>query len=94
MKAYGHQPEWRHGKLTSTSRGQLRAIDLHFHLPATLGRSRWLKGGMPIHHVKELLGHANIKTTDTYLNATRIGLQQSMKKYEEFKNGCTNVATK
>lgn len=49
---------------------------------------------MPIHHVKELLGHANIKTTDTYLNATRIGLQQSMKKYEEFKNGCTNVATK
>ena len=47
---------------------------------------------MPIHHVKELLGHANIKTTDTYLNATRIGLQQSMKKYEEFRKDCTNVA--
>ena len=47
---------------------------------------------MPIHHVKELLGHANIKTTDTYLNATRLGLQESMRKYEESRKSCTDVA--
>src|SRR5689334_12443381 len=36
----------------------------------------------------ELLGHANIKTTDTYLNATRLGLRESMRKYEEFQESC------
>ena len=51
-----------------------------------------VEGGMPLHHVKELLGHANIKTTDTYLNATRIGLQESMRKFEEFRKTCTPVA--
>ncbi len=32
------------------------------------------------------LGIANIKTKDTYLNATRIGLQESMRKYGIPKN--------
>ena len=40
--------------------------------------SRWLEAGMPLHHVKELLGHANISTTDTYLNAGRVHLHESM----------------
>ncbi len=66
--------------------------DLHFHDLRHEAGSRWLEGGMPIHHVKELLGHANIKTTDTYLNATRIGLQESMRKYEDFRKSCTGVA--
>ena len=47
---------------------------------------------MPIHHVKELLGHANIKTTDTYLNATRLGLRESMRKFDESRTSCTPVA--
>ena len=38
---------------------------------------------MPLHHVKELLGHANISTTDTYVNAGRVHLQESMRKVEE-----------
>ena len=46
---------------------------------------------MPIHHVKELLGHANIATTDTYLNAGRVHLRESMDRVEERKSG-TNVA--
>ena len=37
---------------------------------------------MSLHHVKELLGHASISTTDTYLNATRIGLQEAMEKVD------------
>ena len=37
---------------------------------------------MPLHHVKELLGHASISTTDTYLNAGRMHLQDSMRRLD------------
>ena len=32
---------------------------------------------MPPHHVKELLGHANISTTDTYSIASHVHLHES-----------------
>jgi len=32
---------------------------------------------------KELLGHVNIKTTDTYLNVTKTGLHESMRRFDE-----------
>src|SRR3989442_11186395 len=35
------------------------------------GRFALARGGWPIHHVKEMLGHANISQTDTNLNAAR-----------------------
>jgi hypothetical protein len=34
------------------------------------------------HHVKEILGHANISQTDTYLNAGRVVLQDSMQRFD------------
>ncbi len=37
---------------------------------------------MPLHHFKELLGHANISQTDTYLNAGRLALQDSIKRFD------------
>ena len=40
-----------------------------FMICGTRPGSRWMEGGWPIHHVKEMLGHANISQTDTYLNA-------------------------
>ena len=94
LHANGITPDWRggHGKLTRACVEALRRIDLHFHDLRHEAGSRWLEGGMPIHHVKELLGHANIRTTDTYLNATRLGLRESMRKYEESRKSCTNVA--
>ena len=46
---------------------------------------------MPLHHVKELLGHANISTTDTYLNAGRVHLQESMRKVEAARSVAINV---
>jgi hypothetical protein len=92
LRASGFQPEWTRGRLTDACRRRLAEIDLHFHDLRHEAGSRWVEGGMPLHHVKELLGHANIKTTDTYLNATRIGLQESMRKYEEFRKTCTKVA--
>ena len=56
--------------------------------------SSLLESRMSEHDVKDILGHANIKTTDTYLNATRIGLQESMRKYEAFRKTCTKLAQK
>jgi integrase len=83
LRAYGHEPKWaRGGKLAGESRATLATIDLHFHDLRHEAGSRWLEAGMPLHHVKEILGHANISQTDTYLNAGRIALQESMKRFD------------
>jgi hypothetical protein len=63
----------------------LRAIDLRFHDLRHEAGSRWLEGGWPIHHVKEMLGHANISQTDTYLNVGRLGLHESMKRFDDVR---------
>ncbi len=78
---------WWKAAVTSAKVSGLRFHDLRHE-----AGSRFVEGGMPLHHVKELLGHANIKTTDTYLNVTRIGRQDSMRKFDEFRKTCTPVA--
>ena len=47
--------------------------------------SRWLEAGMPLHHIKEILGHANISQTDTHLNAGRLALHDSMKRFDDLR---------
>ena len=92
LKAHGHSPSWvRHG-LTPESREAYRTIDLQFRDLRHEAGSRWLEQGLPLHHVKELLGHASISTTDTYLNASRIHLQESMLEMEQRGKSGTNVA--
>ncbi len=92
LRAYGHEPRWvQHGKLCPESRAALRAIDLRFHALRHVAGSRWLEGGWPIHHVKEMLGHANISQTDTYLNVGRMGLHESMKRFDDIR--CKIVAS-
>ena len=34
-----------------------------------------------MHHVQEMLGHADLKQTSTYFNVTRVGLQDSMRRF-------------
>ncbi len=92
LKAHGHTPTWRNGSLSPESSSAYRAIDLHFHDLRHEAGSRWLKAGMSLHHVKELLGHSSIATTDTYLNATRVGLQEAMQRIDEH-NRCNPVAS-
>ncbi len=92
LKAHGHSPSWvRHG-LTPESREAYRTIDLQFRDLRHEAGSRWLEQGLPLHHVKELLGHASISTTDTYLNASRIHRRESMLEMEQRGNSGTNVA--
>jgi integrase len=83
LRAHGHEPTWHAGgRLSAESRAALASIDLHFHDLRHEAGSRWLEAGMPLHHVKEILGHANISQTDTYLNAGRVALQDSMKRFD------------
>jgi integrase len=95
LRAHGHEPNWvKGGKLSKESRANLRAIDLHFHDLRHEAGSRWLEAAWPIHHVKEMLGHANISQTDTYLNAGRIGLHESMRRFEHRGIRWTSVGQK
>jgi integrase len=82
LLAHGHEPLWTATKaLAAESRAALRAIDLHFHdLRHEAGR-RMLEAGWPLHHVQRMLGHADVKQTATYLNAERVGLHESMKRF-------------
>lgn len=54
---------------------------LHFHDLRHEAGSRMLEAGWPLHHVRDLLGHADIKTTSTYLNATKYHLHDSMRRF-------------
>ena len=80
LKANGHTPRWhpRTNKLQPGSQTIYQTVDLRFHDLRHEAGSRWLEAGMSIHHVKALLGHASLSTTDIYLNATRIGLHEAM----------------
>jgi len=83
LKAHGHSPEWTAGnKLASASRAALKTIDLHFHDLRHEAGSRLLEAGWPLHHVQHMLGHANVSQTSTYLNATTIGLHDSMRRFD------------
>lgn len=53
LRAHGHEPEWVRGALSSTSREQLEAVNLHFHDLRHRAGCRWLEQGWPIHHVQE-----------------------------------------
>ena len=70
------------GKLSAVSREPLRVIDLHFHDLRHEAGCRWLEAGWPIHHVQEMLGHANLSQTSTYLHATELGLHESMARFD------------
>jgi len=85
LRTHGHRPEYRHKGsrgLTAASRAQLRAIDLHFHDLRREAGSRWLDGGVPLHTIRDWLGHANISQTSTYLESTIASQHGAMREYE------------
>ena len=88
LKAHGRTPMWiwtkgkarkASGKLSPESRAAYQAIDLHLHDLRHESRSRLLEAGWPLHEVQQMLGHANIDQTSTYLNAILRGLHRSMR---------------
>ena len=95
LKAYGHQPKWVRpgGQLTQDLRAVYRKIDLHVHDLRHEAGSRWHEAGIPLHHVRTLLGHSNVATTDTYLNAVSVELQKSIRRYDEVRTICKAFAS-
>jgi integrase len=57
--------------------------DLHFHDLRRDAACRWFEAGVPLHHIRDLLGHADISTTSRYLAVTPTELQRSMQMAEE-----------
>jgi integrase len=91
LKAHGHTPAYtRTNALDEVSRLALEAIDLTFHDLRHEAGSRLLEAGWPLHNVSHMLGHANIAQTSTYLNATKVGLQDAMRRLDASR--CNPVA--
>lgn len=55
---------------------------LHFQDLRREAASTLLEGHAPDHAVKDILGHANIRTTSTYLATTRRGLHDVIRRFE------------
>ena len=61
--------------------GQHQEVLMKPHCRGDVDPRKLLEIGWPLHHVQEMLGHANVSQTSTYLNATRVGLQDSMRRF-------------
>ena len=94
LKAHGHTPTYTTGaNLTPASRAALAVIDLHFHDLRREAGSRWLEGGVPLHTVKDWLGHTNIAQTSTYLAGTMQTQHDAMRRFEERRGDSQSFAT-
>jgi len=84
LKAHGHTPTYTDtANLAPESRAALDAIDLHFHDLRREAGSRWLEGGVPLHTVRDWLGHTSIAQTSTYLAGTIATQHDAMRQYED-----------
>jgi integrase len=68
----------RRGTWSPEDRARLRQIDLHWHDLRHEGACRLLADGVDIRTIQLMLGHADIKQTQRYLNITDEELRKSM----------------
>jgi integrase len=84
LKAHGHTPTYSTtANLTAESWATFEAIDLHFHDLRREAGSRWLEGGVPLHTIRDWLGHTSIAQTSTYLAGTMQTQHDAMRRYDE-----------
>lgn len=94
LKSHGYTPTYsKTANLTPESRAALREIDLHFHDLRREAGSRWLDLGVPLHTIRDWLGHTNITQTSTYLSGTQQTQHNAMRQFEERKAALQNLAT-
>jgi integrase len=72
----------RTGGLDAESCARLKTINLHFHDLRREAGSRWLEGGVPLHIVRDWLGHTSVAQTSTYLAGTVDGQHEAMKMFD------------
>jgi integrase len=85
LKAHGHTPLWVKGtnQLAPESLVAYRAINLHFHDLRREFGSRVLESGSSLIEARDLLGHASISQTSTYLQSTAKALGFAIERKEE-----------
>jgi integrase len=94
LKAHGHKPTYTAtANLTKDSQAALEAIDLHFHDLRREAGSRWLEGGVPLHTIRDWLGHTSIAQTSTYLAGTMRTQHDAMRQFEEHRTALQRFAT-
>lgn len=95
LKSHGETPAYTAtANLTPASRAALNAIDLHFHDLRREAGSRWLDGGVPLHTIRDWLGHTNIAQTSTYLAGTATTQHDAMTRFEAHKIALQRIAKK
>lgn len=94
MKAHGVKPAYTAtAQLDEASRAAFAKIDLHFHDLRREAGSRWLDGGVPLHTIRDWLGHTNIAQTSTYLAGTAPTQHDAMRRFEEHQAALQQLAT-
>ncbi len=94
LKSHGQKPaHTTTGNLTPESRNALKTIDLHFHDLRREAGSRWLDGGVPLHTIRDWLGHTNISQTSTYLAGTATTQHDAMTRFEAHQAVLQRLAT-
>jgi integrase len=94
LKSHDRQPRFTGTcNLTPESRAALDAIDLHFHDLRREAGSRWLEGGVPLHTIRDWLGHTSIAQTSTYLAGTMQTQHDAMAAYEDRRSRVTLCGT-
>jgi len=79
LRANGHETARAHEqKWTRPDRAKLKQIDLHWHDLRHEGACRLLSDGVDIRTIQLMLGHADIKQTQRYLNITDEELRKAM----------------
>lgn len=94
LKAHGHKPTFTEtANLSAESRETFDAIDLHLHDLRREAGSRWLEGGVPLHTIRDWLGHTSIAQTSTYLAGTIQTQHDAMRAFEEGIGRLQRIAT-
>ena len=94
LRAHGHVPTYTETmNLTAASRATLASIDLHFHDLRREAGSRWLEGGVPLHTIRDWLGHTSIAQTSTYLAGTMRTQHDAMRQFDERRAAVQQCAT-
>jgi integrase len=79
----GIEPERRARGQRPSNRAALVKIDLHWHDLRHEALSRLADDGVPVHELQTLAGHANITTTQRYMNARASSLAEWMRHARE-----------
>lgn len=83
---FGNAIGQRVGSVKSSWRTACRKAgieDLHFHDLRREAGSRWLDHGVPLHTVRDWLGHTSVAQTSTYLATTAKTSHDAMRRFKE-----------